>query len=200
MDELRSRIEKGFPKAKCSFYCNDANVFLQQDLRIILNAKKDRGVIFLDPFAMNVQWKSIEAIAATKCLDMWYLFPVNAVVRQLNEEGQFSSSMIKRLDDSLGGNGWHERFYKKKDFIQMSLFGEDDEQKYQRIQDSVKAIGEYAIENLRKVFPCVSSKPLALTNSNNATMFYLIFAVSNPSRKAYDLANRIANDIIKKGT
>lgn len=30
-----------------------------------------RGVIFLDPYAMNLRWESLEAIAKTKAFDVW---------------------------------------------------------------------------------------------------------------------------------
>lgn len=34
-----------------------------------------RAVIFLDPYGMQVEWATIEAIARTKAIDLWILFP-----------------------------------------------------------------------------------------------------------------------------
>ena len=34
-----------------------------------------RAVLFLDPYGMQVEWETIEAIAGTKAIDLWLLFP-----------------------------------------------------------------------------------------------------------------------------
>src|SRR4029078_1508228 len=36
---------------------------------------QSRGVVFLDPYALQVDWKTLQALASTKVLDVWYLFP-----------------------------------------------------------------------------------------------------------------------------
>ncbi len=41
------------------------------------------GVIFLDPYAMILNWDSLSSIANTKAFDVWYLFPLSAVNRVL---------------------------------------------------------------------------------------------------------------------
>jgi three-Cys-motif partner protein len=42
--------------------------------------KKDwsshRAALFLDPYGMQVEWSTIEAIASTKAIDLWLLFPL----------------------------------------------------------------------------------------------------------------------------
>lgn len=42
-----------------------------------------RGVLFLDPFATQVQWSTIEKIAGLNALNTWILFPTSAVSRML---------------------------------------------------------------------------------------------------------------------
>ena len=56
---------------------NDYLINLRQDW------KKWRGVLFLDPFATQVQWSTIETIASFNALDTWILFPTSAVARML---------------------------------------------------------------------------------------------------------------------
>ena len=41
----------------------------------------DRAVVFLDPYATEVAWSTVEAIAATQKIDCWILFPLMAVAR-----------------------------------------------------------------------------------------------------------------------
>jgi len=40
-----------------------------------------RGVIFLDPYGMEVSWETVEAIARTEALDCWYFFPLSGLYR-----------------------------------------------------------------------------------------------------------------------
>jgi three-Cys-motif partner protein len=47
-----------------------------------------RAVVFLDPYGNQVEWKTIEAIARTKAIDLWYLFPAGlGVHRQISGDG-----------------------------------------------------------------------------------------------------------------
>jgi three-Cys-motif partner protein len=56
---------------------DDANVYVQQYCRAI--HPSTRAVVFLDPFATQVEWDTVEAIAATHAMDVWILFPLMAV-------------------------------------------------------------------------------------------------------------------------
>ena len=42
-----------------------------------------RAVLFLDPYGAQVEWTTIEAIAATKAIDLWLLFPLGIGVNRL---------------------------------------------------------------------------------------------------------------------
>jgi three-Cys-motif partner protein len=42
-----------------------------------------RAVVFLDPYALQVNWATLELLADTRCVDVWYLFPLHDVTRQL---------------------------------------------------------------------------------------------------------------------
>ena len=73
---LRKVVDREFLdlKERCELVQEDANVWLQrwcssEDWR------SHRAVVFLDPYGMSVEWKTIEAIANTKAIDLWVLFP-----------------------------------------------------------------------------------------------------------------------------
>jgi three-Cys-motif partner protein len=40
----------------------------------------NRAVLFLDPFGMQIPWSTIEVIAKTQAIDLWYLFPLGIAV------------------------------------------------------------------------------------------------------------------------
>lgn len=194
---LREMICEEFPFADACVYTDDANIALRNEILPQINKRTDRGVVFLDPYAMHVQWDTIRAIAASECLDFWYLFPVYAINRNLPKDGEIQSSVAKRLDDALGGSGWYNRFYAERKYRQQSLFEGYTDSDYMKCA-AVEDIAKYAIERLETVFPTVLDTPFPLRNSNNATLFYLVFAVSNPSLPAKGLAMRLAKTIFEK--
>ena len=72
-----------------------------------------RAVLFLDPYGMQVDWKTIEAIAGTKAIDLWVLFPLGiGVNRLLTKSGEIPESWRRRLSLLLGTEDWYEEFYR----------------------------------------------------------------------------------------
>jgi three-Cys-motif partner protein len=76
--------------------------------------KRTRAVMFLDPFGNQVGWKSLEAIARTGAIDLWYLFPAGlGVNRQISAAGEFDDKKASSLDFMLGTSEWREKFVAK---------------------------------------------------------------------------------------
>lgn len=154
--------------------------------------EKCRAVIFLDPFGMQVSWTTIRAIAETKAVDLWLLFPLGiAVNRMLPKHGQIPSGWRKRLDLIFGDLDWYSSFYETQGTP--SLFGGIDETPVKRVDYS--AISSYFVKRLKTVFPHVAENPLPLLNSSNCPLYLLCFAAGNP--KGGPIAKRIAEYILK---
>lgn len=168
----------------------DANTEIQ-DL-----CKKDwrshRAVLFLDPYGMQVEWKTIEAIAATKAIDLWLLFPLGiGVNRLLTKSGDIPDSWRRRLNVLLGNETWYDEFYRVE--RTRTLFGEADHV----VKATTETIGRYFNERLKSVFPAVAEEPRVLRNSANCPLYLLCFAVGN--EKGAPIALRIANHLLTKG-
>lgn len=156
--------------------------------------RKHRAVLFLDPFGMQVNWDTIEAIAKTQAIDLWYLFPLMAVSRMLKRSGDIPTSWRKRLDAMLGASDWYNLSYETNKTL--GLFGEQEETVKTGNFDSII---QYVIDRLETVFPGgVAPHPLPLFNSRNNPLYLLCFAISNPSPKAQELALRIAQGVLRK--
>lgn len=78
------KLRQEFPELadRISVQVADANAFLQ-DWCQNTDWRKSRAVVFLDPYGMQVDWSTIEAIAATKAIDLWILFPLGQAVNRL---------------------------------------------------------------------------------------------------------------------
>jgi len=75
----------------------DANNFLL-DFCSQNDWSKKRAVLFLDPFGMQAEWKTVEAIAQTKAIDLWYLFPLAGVGRLLTNDGKINPIWEDKLN------------------------------------------------------------------------------------------------------
>jgi three-Cys-motif partner protein len=150
----------------------------------------NRAVLFLDPFGMQVDWRTIECVAGTRAIDMWYLFPLGAAMRLLTRDRGPSPTMAARLDGLFGSDDWREAFYAVSE--QARLFGDDV--CIERTA-SFGALADYTLGRLRSVFTGVSDRGLVLCNSKNVPLYLLCFAVGN--EKGKPIALRIANHILK---
>jgi three-Cys-motif partner protein len=190
LSELRAYLYKEFPqKEGCiDFICGDANQIIQ-DL-----CKRDwrfrRAVLFLDPYGMQVAWKTIHDIARTEAIDLWILFPLGvAVNRMLPRDGNIDQNWHRKLDEIFGRDDWFKAFYEENS--QTSLFGE--EVKMQKTANFA-IIMAYYVKRLKSVFNHVAENPLQLYNSRNNPLYGLFFAAGNP--RGGKIAIRIAQHIL----
>jgi three-Cys-motif partner protein len=165
----------------------DANSVLTSWLQEI-DWRKNRAVVFLDPFGMQVDWTTIEAIAKTSAIDLWLLFPVFGVNRMLVTSGEIQESWKTRLSRVFGTTEWEKKFYTEQDSILL-----DGVSVKTKVADP-DLIGAFFIERLKSVFADVAP-PKVLRNNHGQPLFLLCFAVGN-ARKA-ELALKIAKQILE---
>ena len=150
-----------------------------------------RAVLFLDPYGTQVEWATIEAVAATKAIDLWILFPLGiGVNRLLTRSGEIPTSWRRRLDVLLGTEEWYDAFYKVEHAP--TLF---DTQEKKVVKATMETIGRYFNNRLAGVFAGVAPEPRVLLNSANCPLYLLCFAVGNA--KGAPVALRIANHLLK---
>lgn len=156
-----------------------------------LDWKKRRAVLFLDPYGMQVEWETINAIATTKAIDLWLLFPLGiAVNRLLVKSGEIPESWRRRLDILLGTEDWYEEFYSKNE--SEDLFGDIHESVVKARTD---LIGRYFVNRLKSIFAGVAENPGVLRNSAKNPLYLLCFAMGNEQGKEIGLG--IANHLLK---
>lgn len=199
--KLREMIAKEFSKLKqrTTVYDGDANEQLSKILQE-RDWRYNRGLLFLDPYATQVAWSTLENVAATKSIDVWYLFPFAALNRMLPRNGNYAS-WEHCIDQLLGATDWRTEFYKEDP--QVSLFDllpkDSEEHTTRKIKDAnPEHLKAYIVKRLETIFPCVSRNPRIFRNSKHSPLFLFCFAISNDSGPAQGLALRIADHILKK--
>lgn len=168
---------------------SDANTYL---LDLCANKKwgSHRAVLFLDPYGMEVEWTTIEAVAGTKAIDLWLLFPLGvAVNRLLRRDGEIDEAVRMKLDKFFGSNDWLSHFYKEEETE--TLFG--TRKLVKKVVD-FSGISEYFVMRLERIFAGVARNPLKLLNSKNNPLYLLLFSVGN--EKGAPTALKIAQDIL----
>jgi len=177
---------------RIDIYQGDANERIQALCDKIRDWSSHRAVLFLDPYGMQVEWRTIEAIASTKAIDLWLLFPLGiGVNRLLTKSGDIPDSWRQRLDLLLGTNDWYDQCYHIETSV--DLFGSALEKP---IKEKMETIGRYFNNRLKEVFAGVAEEPGVLRNSANSPLYLLCFAVGNERGK--NIALRIAEHLLKE--
>jgi three-Cys-motif partner protein len=125
----------------------DANAYLRD---VCENRKwaRNRAVLFLDPFGMQVTWETMKAIAKTKAIDLWILFPLGiGVNRLLRRDAKIPEAWQRRLDDFFGTAEWQTAFYETKTVE--DLFG--DQATTKKVAN-FNSIGAFFVERLETIF------------------------------------------------
>jgi len=185
-------LKDEFPEHRDSIQVRggDANEQIQEICGV--DWERRRAVLFLDPYGMQVEWKTIEAVAGTKAIDMWLLFPLGiGVNRLLTRTGAIPGSWRERLTILLGRNDWYDEFYRVE--TTPTLFGDDESRV---VRASIDTIGSYFNERLRSVFFAVANEPKVLRNSKGSPLYLLCFAAGNENGSR--IALKIANHLLSK--
>jgi three-Cys-motif partner protein len=186
--ELEALKEK-YRKRDIAIVREDSNKFLPRWCAE-MDWNRNRAVAFLDPYGAQVEWNTIECIAATQAIDLWLLFPLGQAVNRMLTRKEPDPSWCSRLDCLFGTEEWKGQFYRPSK--QRSLFHEEPSIEKQA---DFNSIGNFFVKRLESVFSAVSNRPLALCNSKNIPIFLLCFASANP--KGAKTAIKIANHILR---
>lgn len=192
--ELENMVANEFPEKKHKVKILggvDCNTALAE-ICAKINWRKTRAILFLDPYAADVQWETLKTVAATEAIDVWYLFPFNAANRLMKKNGEIDQTWKNKLNDIFGDNSWETEFYEED--MQLNIYGTTEKVRNANT-DSLKS---YIEKRLGTIFAKVSTNSRVLLNRNSSPLFLFCFAVSNKSPKAIGLALRVANYILKE--
>ncbi len=178
-------LKKDFPDADIRIKQGDCNkIIIDEIVPVIRFENFNRGIIFLDPFGMDIDWETIEGIAKTKAMEIFLNFPVMAINRSIlmNDATKIDAIKIERMNKLWGTDQWMGDIYKETpDFF---------ERRVEKVSRTGKLLGALYKKRLEELFPYVTF-PLLMRNSVNAPLYCLIFAGHNATGK------KIADTIFK---
>ena len=167
-------LQKEFPAQNIRIREADCNQVITTEITPLIRYERfNRGLIFLDPFSMDVEWSTIQQIAETRALEIFMNFPVMALNRTAlpNAPAELTPVQIERMNRFWGSTQWRGDIYEEIP----SLFGPVEKKTRRTTGDR---LGRLFKKRLEEVFTCVTD-PLEMTNSKNAPIYCLIFAGHN---------------------
>ena len=179
-----------FPSRNIEIRKDDANTALPNFCAAL--SSFDRAVVFLDPFATQVSWDTVAALAQTEKIDCWILFPLMAITRMMPRRNEPSEPLARQLDRIFGGREYWENFYHVAPRQPLPLFANEPAQ--ERPSGSEQIATRYR-ERLESVFAQVAPTRRTFINSKNVPIFELFFAAGNPI--GAPIAVRIADHILR---
>ena len=190
-----SELKREFSERSIRIAPDDANRFLpdwceERNRQLGTPWSGERAVIFLDPFATEVDWQTVQKISETKSVDLWILFPLSALTRMLPTVREPDEANIAGLNRVFGNQEWQAELYRTQ--VQQTLFGEEA----QLVRSDQQAIVDLYLAKLRKAFPAVSNSPRWFRNSRNSPLFALMFSATNA--RGGPIALRIANNLLNR--
>jgi three-Cys-motif partner protein len=187
------RIKGQYPDKTISISQLDANEFIPKFCQTL--GAGDRAVLFIDPYSTQLDWATLSHVANSEKIDLWLLFPLSVILR-MTPHGGVEESWRNTLDRLLGTNQWEDALYKPSDVpVTTDLFGEKvSSHNIERL--NVTEMQKWISGRLKELFPFVA-RPVQLDNKNHP-LFLFYFAVSNKSKKAWGLAEKVVTQIINK--
>lgn len=146
----------------------DANQAMLGFLSRGINFRSTKGVVFLDPFGMNLPWSTIEAISRTKGLEVIVNFPFDmAINRLLTNTGTIDEAWRARLDQTFGCGDWFDLAYDRRE----GIFGPD----LVKRQDTRGRVLDWYAGRLREAFGHVAT-PQEVRNTRGNPIYHLFWA------------------------
>jgi three-Cys-motif partner protein len=173
-DDSRYRIEVGEANAKISNLVGNLN-------------SQERALVFLDPYGLQVEWRTVEALAASRRVDVLINFSLMGILRNLRRVRGPSIQFRQLMAKVLRSTDWIEEVYAQ----QATLEGDTVDV---RGEIGSAELAEHYQADLKKVFASVS-EPAIMTNSRGGAIYALIFASQNTGA-----AKRIMDGVVRKYT
>ena len=185
LERLRQRVEAECPGCYSHFLQGDANAVLRDQIAPKITwPSRQRGLIFLDPYGLEVEFETIRQLARTRTFDLFVNFSVMGIIRNLERQQFPDEHTVQMLARVMGDAEWVRDTYA----TQPDLFGAEERSFRPRLGYEQVA-GQY-IDGVKGLFKFVS-EPVLMRNSVGAPLYVLFLASHN------ETAVKITNEIFK---
>lgn len=181
---LLGDLKADYPDRKISVQVGDANALIQKLVPRIAG-RNTKGVAFLDPYGPHLNWRTVEALGATKKFEVIINFPLGmAINRLITRSGKIPENWRAGLNGCFGGGEWEALVYAER----TDFFGET---RY-KVDDAANRLLDHYVGRLKALFGH-AARPSVVKNTRGVPIYYMLWAGPHP------LGQKIADYILAKG-
>lgn len=180
--DLEHRVREDYPNHRVHFIRGDANAALRE--RIPNRRRDERGLVFLDPYGLQVDFATLQHLATQKMFDVFVNFSVMGVARNLKTKQSPDARTTDLLTRVMGDADLINEAY-----VMQTSFFDGPVGRRRRLRARDLAI-RYS-ESVKRLFG-FGSEPVLIRNSKRAPLYAVFLASHNQS------AGNIANDIFTR--
>jgi len=161
---------------------------VRYEIPVVRYEKYRRALCLLDPYGLHLDWKVLFKMGQMGTFDVFINFPMydmNLNVLWRDPE-KVSTEQAERMNKFWGNDSWKDIAYSPSH--QMSLFGEI---RLEKVSNEI-IVNAFRKRLEREAGFIYIPKPMAMVNSRNARVYFLIFASHKP------VAKKIVQQIFKK--
>lgn len=180
-EKLKSEVEVYAQGARVEVIKEDANKGLS-DFCDWLGHDSQVGIrafAFLDPYAMQLNWTTVQLLAETKRVDVLMLFPLMALRRNLKSDGWPPDTHQSALQRFFGNDSWRRLYETGGDSVVR--------------QGGDRAIVDLYAERMGEHFAEVVDPKRVLGAFDDGSLFTMLFGASNEA--GANVAARIARGV-----
>ena len=191
LQALSKKLKELYPNQanRMAFKSGDANEKILELVNYAKTHPKCAALVLLDPFGMQLNCETIQALKNIKHIDLWILVPSGVIInRLLTRSGKILCP--ERMENTFGMSIDDIQKYFYQQVSEPGLFG--DIVRQQKRDNTIHRIAQLYLDLLGKEFSYVIKQPLVLTNSTNCPIFHFVFASHNQT------GVKIASEIVTK--
>ena len=183
--ELLRDLQGEFGDREIDVRVGDANQLVQA-LAPTLRGWRTKAVAFLDPYGPHLHWRTVEALAASKNVEVVINFPLAmAINRLITRMEDISDNWRRSLDAVFGSNEWYQICCRE----QGDLFGGSY---ITKVDDAAARLLGYYAGRLETLFGYVATLSV-VRNTRGMPIYYILWAGPNPR------GQKIAAYVLKQG-
>lgn len=181
VSENLAPLQEEFSDKQIQVHHGDCNSIIQDEILPLYKGGKSgckkRGFIFLDPYGLELNWETVEAIGESEVFDVFINFSVMGVTRQCSTKPP-TGKKRERINRLMGATDWIDEVY--VDNQECALPGmEDSVLEKTRLSNVTDKLAKYYVERLKSCFNHVSDYKI-MRADNNAPLYALILASQVP--------------------
>jgi three-Cys-motif partner protein len=169
--KVRSLEEVAEARPNVHLYQGDCNEILLRDVLPKADYKKyRRAFCLLDPYSLQLDWEVLATAGRMKSVEIFLNFPIMDINRAVLHD-KATPTKIDQMNRFWGDESWRAAAYREQPrlFLEPETVKVENRELVQAFRDRLRHVAGFSFV----------PEPLAMKNSNRATVYYLFFAGNN---------------------